>query len=146
MQPGFQVLYCICKLQINGIARYYVSGEDTSINLNMLVNRPIVPIFLWWQLKSLFPKSDKSTFGTSEKNRFLWRNLWQTFHVYGKTKSFPRKKNLNGLSYLDLNFTLLLALMYNDVNELNFSSKVHLSGFGNELWQSITAIAKSTVL
>ena len=44
MQPGFQVLYCICKLQINGIARYYVSGEETSINLNtcMLVNRSIV--------------------------------------------------------------------------------------------------------
>ena len=28
------------------------------------------------QLKSLFPKSDKSTFDTSEKNRFLWRNLY----------------------------------------------------------------------
>ena len=41
MQPGFQVLYCICKLQINGIACYYVSGEETSINLNMLVNRSI---------------------------------------------------------------------------------------------------------
>ena len=41
MQPGFQVLYCICKLQINGIARYYVSGEETSINLNMLVNQSI---------------------------------------------------------------------------------------------------------
>ena len=42
MQPGFQVLYCICKLQINGIAQYYVSGEETSINLNMLVNWFIV--------------------------------------------------------------------------------------------------------
>ena len=31
----------IRKLQINGIARYYVSGEETSINLNMLVNRSI---------------------------------------------------------------------------------------------------------
>ena len=39
MQPGFQVLYCICKLPINGIARYYVSGEETSIDLNMLVNQ-----------------------------------------------------------------------------------------------------------
>ena len=41
MQPGFQVLYCIVKLQINGIACYYVSGEETSINLNMLENRSI---------------------------------------------------------------------------------------------------------
>ena len=29
------------------------------------------------QLKSLVPKSNKSTFGTSEKNRFLWRNLYR---------------------------------------------------------------------
>ena len=28
------------------------------------------------QLKSLFPKRVKSTFGTSEKNRFLWQNLY----------------------------------------------------------------------
>ena len=41
MQPGFQALYCIRKLQINGIAHYYVLGEETSINLNMLVNRSI---------------------------------------------------------------------------------------------------------
>ena len=44
MQPGFQVLFCICKLQINGIACYYVSGEETHINLNMLVNRSLVHI------------------------------------------------------------------------------------------------------
>ena len=44
MQPGFQVLDCICKLQINGIASYNVSAEKTSINLNMLVNRSIVSI------------------------------------------------------------------------------------------------------
>ena len=41
MQPGFQVLYCICKLKINGIAHYYVSGEETSINLNILVKRSV---------------------------------------------------------------------------------------------------------
>ena len=38
MQPGFHVLYCICNLRINGIAHYYVSGEETSINLNIFVN------------------------------------------------------------------------------------------------------------
>ena len=27
-------------------------------------------------MKSSFPKPDKSTFGTSEKNRFLWQNLY----------------------------------------------------------------------
>ena len=30
-----KLVYCICKLQINGIARYYVAGEEISINLNM---------------------------------------------------------------------------------------------------------------
>ena len=44
MQPGYQVLYCICKLQITGVARCYVSGEETSINLNMLVNWSITLI------------------------------------------------------------------------------------------------------
>ena len=29
-----------------------------------------------YQMKSLFPKPDKSTFGTSEKKRFLWQNLY----------------------------------------------------------------------
>ena len=47
MQPGSQVLYCICKLQINGIARYYVSREETFINLNMIVNRSIVNRLSW---------------------------------------------------------------------------------------------------
>ena len=32
MQHGFQVLYCIFKLQINGIAFYYVSGEELNIH------------------------------------------------------------------------------------------------------------------
>ena len=42
MQTGFQVLHCICKLQINGIARYYVSGGKTSINLNnYYVSKPV---------------------------------------------------------------------------------------------------------
>ena len=55
MQPGFQVhaLYCICKLQINGIARYYVSGEETSINLN--VSKPVYwqHTFLYFHYKSV---------------------------------------------------------------------------------------------
>ena len=39
------------------------------------------------------------------------------------------------MSYLDLNFTLLLAnvILYNDV-KTQFSSKVDLSGFGTELF------------
>ena len=39
MQPGFQVLYYICKLQINGIARYYVSGEENIHELEYVSNR-----------------------------------------------------------------------------------------------------------
>ena len=37
MQPGFQVLYCICKLQINGIARYMSRGKKHKKKMNMLV-------------------------------------------------------------------------------------------------------------
>ena len=36
----------------------------------------IVVSYTRLQLKSLFPKRVKSTFGTSEKNRFLWQNLY----------------------------------------------------------------------
>ena len=43
------------------------------------------------QLKSLVPKSNKSTFGTSEKNRFLWRNLYTC--LYGKT-NLDLKRNV----------------------------------------------------
>ena len=41
MQPISHVLYCFGKLQINGIACYYVLGEETCIHFNMLVNRSI---------------------------------------------------------------------------------------------------------
>ena len=40
MQPGFQVLYCICKLQINGIACYYVSG-GRNIHKFEYVSKPV---------------------------------------------------------------------------------------------------------
>ena len=60
------------------------------------------------QLKSLVPKSNKSTFDTSEKKLFVFFDGIYT-HVYGKTKF--RFKKCICVSYLDLNFTLLLALM-----------------------------------
>ena len=40
MQPGFQVLYCICKLQSNGIA-YYVLGELRNIHKFEYVSKPV---------------------------------------------------------------------------------------------------------
>ena len=46
MQPGFQVLYCICKLQINGIACYYVvGGGGAEINNHKFeyVSKPVYP-------------------------------------------------------------------------------------------------------
>ena len=41
-----------------------------------LLHKPFIDRTFYPQLKSLVPKSNKSTFGTSEINRFLWQNLY----------------------------------------------------------------------
>ena len=82
MKPGFQVLCCICKLQINGIARYYVSGEETSINLNMLVNRSI-HIKLLTQIYILSVESQKGVIAAqrcsieNQKGAIAVQSQWQ---------------------------------------------------------------------
>ena len=48
MQHGFQVLYCICKLQINGIACYYVvggggGGAERNNHTFEYVSKPVYP-------------------------------------------------------------------------------------------------------
>ena len=43
------------------------------------------------QMKSLFPKRVKSTFGTSEKNRFLWHEF---IHVSMGKQNLDLKKNV----------------------------------------------------
>ena len=69
-------------------------------------------------LKSLFPKPDKSTFGTSEKNRFLHRIYT---HVYGKTKVRLKKNYLRELSGSKFHsVTSSNVILYNDVKNSIF--------------------------
>ena len=62
MQPGFQVLYCIGKLQINGIARYYVSGGGgggRNIHKFEYVSKPVY-CEVFSVIQMLFVNTDKS--------------------------------------------------------------------------------------
>ena len=71
------------------------------------------------QLKSSFPKPDKSTFGTSEKNRFLFDRIYT--HVYGKTKFRFKKMYLHELSGSKFHsVTSSNVILYNDVKSSIF--------------------------
>ena len=71
------------------------------------------------ELKSLVPKSNKSTFGTSEKNRFLWRNF---IHISMGKKNLEEKKTylreLSGSNFHSV--TSSNVILYNDVKNSIF--------------------------
>ena len=46
-QNEFQLLKCVCEEQVNEINRYYPRREEMSINLNTLVNRSILSIYIF---------------------------------------------------------------------------------------------------
>ena len=66
------------------------------------------------QLKSLFPKRVISTFGPSEKNRFLWQNLytclWEN-KIYKKKKKYLRELSRSKFQSV----TSSTVNLYNDV-------------------------------
>ena len=59
MQAEFHVLKCVCKLQVNGSACFYVSREETSMYLNMLVNRSIAKKLCLWFTRLTLKKPEK---------------------------------------------------------------------------------------
>ena len=77
------------------------------------------------QLKSLVPKSNNSTFGTSEKNRFLWQNLytclWKTkfrFFFFLEIKKKVYLRELSGSKFHSV--TSSNVILYNDVKNSIF--------------------------
>ena len=81
------------------------------------------------QLKSLFPKRVKSTFGTSEKNMFLWQNLYTCLW---ENKNLEEKKMyLRELSRSKFHsVTSSNVILYNDAKNSIFIK----SGF-NTFWK-----------
>ena len=84
--------------------------------------------------KSLFPKLDKSTFGTSEKNRFLWRNLYTCLWEEKKLEKKIVLRALSGSKFHSV--TSSHVILYNDVKNSIFI-KSGFIWFGNELWKYI---------
>ena len=80
------------------------------------------------KLKSLVPKSNKSTFGTSEKNR-TFDGIYT--HVYGKTKFRFKQIYLRELSGSKFHsVTSSNVILYNDVKNSIFI-KIGLIWFWN---------------
>ena len=71
------------------------------------------------ELKSLFPKRVKSTFGTSEKNRFLWQNLytclWEN-KIYIEKKMYLRELSRSKFHSV----TSSNVILYNDAKNSIF--------------------------